>query len=94
MRTFTLSDGTSVTRRDHDFDIGVRRKDLRAADDKGGVLILDDAHQLEPGTEKGARQVRGDAQQEEAACSSSSALVLHDVASGGDSGEGPLLTSP
>jgi hypothetical protein len=57
MRTFELSDGSSVTRRDHDFDIGVRRKDLRAADDRGGVLIIDDAHQLEPGTEKGARQV-------------------------------------
>ena len=57
MVEFTLSNGSVVTRRDHDFDIGVRRKDLRVSDETGGVLIVDDAHQLEPANEKGARQV-------------------------------------
>jgi SpoVK/Ycf46/Vps4 family AAA+-type ATPase len=54
---FQLANGTTVTRRDHNFDIGVRRKDLRAQDEQGGVLIIDDAHQLDPGTEKAARQL-------------------------------------
>ena len=53
---FELSDGTSVSRRDNDFDIGVRRKDIRAKAETGGVLILDDAHQLST-SEKAARQV-------------------------------------
>ena len=58
MVKFQLSDGSTVTRRDHDFDIGVRRKDMRAPDETGGVLIMDDAHQLDPGSERAARQVR------------------------------------
>ena len=57
MVKFQLANGTTVTRRDHDFDIGVRRKDIRGRDEKGGVLVIDDAHQLDPATEKGARQV-------------------------------------
>jgi len=40
---FKLADGSTVTRRDHDFDIGVRRKDIRVPDETGGVLIVDDA---------------------------------------------------
>jgi len=57
MRKFEMSNGTTATWRDHDFDIGVRRKDIRARDETGGVLIIDDAHQLEPASDKGARQV-------------------------------------
>jgi len=57
MVKFQLANGTTVTRRDHDFDIGVRRKDIRGRDEKGGVLVIDDAHQLDPAAEKGARQV-------------------------------------
>ena len=44
--SFALSNGSTTTRRDHDFDIGVRRKDLRARDDTGGVLLVDDSHQV------------------------------------------------
>ena len=33
-----LANGTTVTKRDHDFDIGVRRRDIRKPEDKGGVL--------------------------------------------------------
>ncbi len=54
--SLSLSNGTTVTRRDHDFDIGVRRKDLRARDDTGGVLIVDDAHQLDA-SDKAAKRV-------------------------------------
>ena len=57
MLKFELADGSTVTRRDHDFDIGVRRKDIRVPDETGGVLFIDDAHQLEPGSDKAARQV-------------------------------------
>ena len=53
---FKLSDGGTMTRRDSDFDIGVRRKDIRGTDEAGGVLIIDDAHQLDP-NDKSARQV-------------------------------------
>ena len=52
-----LADGTVVTRRDNDFEIGLRRKDLRARDETGGILVIDDAHQIDPAAEKGARQV-------------------------------------
>ena len=57
MVKFELSNGEVITRRDHDFDIGVRRKDIRVPEEKGGVLIIDDAHQMEPANEKAARQV-------------------------------------
>ena len=57
MVKFPLLNGSTVTRRDHDFEIGVRRKDIRMPDDTGGVLIIDDAHQLDPSNEKAARQV-------------------------------------
>ena len=57
MVTFELADGSTVARRDNDFDIGVRRKDIRGQDERGGVLIIDDAHQLDPGGDKVARQV-------------------------------------
>ena len=30
MVSFTLADGSVVTRRDHDFEIGMRRSELRA----------------------------------------------------------------
>ena len=54
MTKIKLADGSVETWRDHDFDIGVRRKDIRAADETGGVLVIDDAHQLET-SDKGAR---------------------------------------
>ena len=57
MVSFTLADGSVDTRRDNDFEIAVRRKDLRAQQEKGGVLFIDDAHQLDPAGEKPARQV-------------------------------------
>ena len=57
MLTFTLANGTTVTRRDNDFEVGVRRKDMRGTGETGGVLVIDDAHQLDPAQEKAARQV-------------------------------------
>ena len=56
MVSFTLADGSVDTRRDHDFEIGMRRSELRAQQETGGVLIIDDAHQLDPSSDKGGRQ--------------------------------------
>ena len=58
MVSFTLADGSVDTRRDHDFEIGMRRSELRAQQETGGVLIIDDAHQLDPSSDKGGRQAR------------------------------------
>ena len=38
MAPLELANGTVVSRRDHNFDIGVRRKDIRAREETGGIV--------------------------------------------------------